>query len=222
MSHKTIKGQLVCVALNDKAHIAAMQSAFNEAPHKQPPTQPVLYFKPRNTFNVDGGVIDWPVVDRSGHSERFVVGASVGLVINKTCCRVSAATALDYIAGYALVHDFSLPEKSYYRPDIKGKCLDGTAPVSDTVIVKSDVKNLSELSVTTAVNGVTVSTLPLANLERDAFELISIISHIMTLQPGDVIAMGFAAQRSGVQAGDRVVSKLADVLSLENTVGGAQ
>ena len=210
-SNPIVKGKLVCVALNDAQQLAAMQAEFNQPPYKAAPTQPVLYFKPHNTWSTDGAVIEWPV----GESD-MVVGASLAVVIGQECCRVSTEDALNYVGGYTLLHDFSLPEKSYYRPDIKGKCLDGSAPVGAAVVAADQVADPAALTVVTQVNGETVSELPLTQLERSVPELISIISRIMTLQAGDVLAVGFRGERTPVQRGDRVTSAIAGVAELNN------
>jgi 5-oxopent-3-ene-1,2,5-tricarboxylate decarboxylase/2-hydroxyhepta-2,4-diene-1,7-dioate isomerase len=119
----------------------------------------------------------------------------------------------------ALCHDFSLPETSYYRPDIKGKCLDNSATLSQAVML-SDIGDLSQKAVTTYVNGEQVQHFPLTRLERAAEQLIELISHIMTLDKGDVIAIGFAGERSHLEAGDVVHSKLGEAVELENQVKG--
>lgn len=214
MSELIVKGQLVCVALNDKAQLASLDDSFHRDPYKQPPTQPVLYFKPRNTWRGDGAVIDWPDV-----GDSFVVGASLGVVIGRETCRVSEANALDSIAGYTLVHDFSLPETSYYRPDIKGKCLDGSAPVGPVVVSGDQLPKPEQLAVVTVVNGEPKRELPLANHQRSVATLIGTISYIMTLQPGDVIAVGFPGERIALQPGDKVVSRVEGLGELTNTVG---
>lgn len=205
-----IQRQLVCVALNDAAYFEHMHATFNEAPHKTPPTEPVLYFKPRNTWSADGATF-------SGNSESdLVVGASIGLVIGKDCCRVAKAEAKNYLKGITLVHDFSLPEKSYYRPDIKGKCLDGSAPVGSKVVA---VESFENLTVTTSVNGEEKASLAVKQLLRSPEELIEKISRIMTLVDGDVVAVGFIGNRISVSAGDTVQSNVNDLLSLTNKVG---
>lgn len=209
-----VKGKLVCVALNDADQFEAMQAEFNEAPYKSAPTQPVLYFKPHNTWSTEGAEIEW-----AGDDEGMVVGASLAVVFDKECCRVSQEEALDYVGGYTLVHDFSLPEKSYYRPDIKGKCLDGSAPIGATVVAAADIADPQALTVVTKVNGAVVNEMPVARTVRGVAELISTISYIMTLQPGDVIAVAFPGQRAPVHKGDQVTSEIAGVLTLNNTLG---
>ncbi len=216
MIESLVSGKLVCVALNDRQHLINMHESFHSSPHKAPPTQPVLYFKPRNTWNVDGAKIEWP-----DNAEDMVVGASLGIVIGREVCRISPEQSLSYLSGYTVVHDFSLPEASYYRPDIKGKCLDGTAPVGPASINTDLVPDLNNLAVVTCVDGEVKSTLSLANHVRDVAELLSTISYIMTLQVGDVIAVGFPCERVALHKGAVVSSTIEGVGTLTNTVGGA-
>ncbi|TXY30574.1 5-carboxymethyl-2-oxo-hex-3- ene-1,7-dioate decarboxylase [Vibrio mimicus] len=208
-----LQGKVVCVALNDAEQLQQMQATFEQAPYKALPTQPVLYFKPHNTWNQNQQPIVYP------KGEELVVGASVALIMGERCCRVKAQSALDYVAGIALLHDFSLPESSYYRPDIKGKCLDNSATLSQAVMV-SDIGDLSQQTVTTYINDRLAQSLPLSRLERSAEELIELISHIMTLEKGDVIAIGFAGERTQVALGDVVLSQLGESVTLKDQVKG--
>lgn len=216
-----VNSKLVCVALNDKAQLAALDGTFNEAPYKKPPTQPVLYYKPRNTWSVDGAEVEWAKDFDGNDVAAMAVGASLGVVIGKETCRVSADEALEYVGGYTIVSDFSLPEESYYRPDIKGKCLDTSAPVGPEIVAADKVANPSALTVTVSVNGEQKSVFELANMERSIAELISIISRIMTLQAGEIIAVGFAGDRVAVAKGDKVEASIEGVGTLNNTLGGA-
>ncbi|EMB49074.1 putative Fumarylacetoacetate (FAA) hydrolase [Vibrio mimicus] len=208
-----LQGKVVCVALNDAEQLQQMQATFEQTPYKALPTQPVLYFKPHNTWNQNQQPIVYP------KGEELVVGASVALIMGERCCRVKAQSALDYVAGIALLHDFSLPETSYYRPDIKGKCLDNSATLSQAVMV-SDIGDLSQQTVTTYINDRLAQSLPLSRLERSAEELIELISHIMTLEKGDVIAIGFAGERAKVALGDVVLSQLGESVTLKDQVKG--
>jgi 5-oxopent-3-ene-1,2,5-tricarboxylate decarboxylase/2-hydroxyhepta-2,4-diene-1,7-dioate isomerase len=214
-ANQLIKGKLVCVALNDSSQLAQLESTFSQMPYVAPPTQPVLYFKTHNTWSVDDAEIALP-----DDFQPLVVGASIGVVIGKRCCRVSKEQALEYVSGLTLVHDFSLPESSYYRPDIKGKCLDGSAPVAQNAIPLSDIDSLEKLSVMTAVNGEPQRELKVTELERSIPELINTISHIMTLDEGDVIAVGFPGERIPLNPCDSVTSSMGELLNLTNQVKG--
>lgn len=212
-SNQLVKGKLVCVALNDAKQLQQLDATFNKKPYVKPPTQPVLYFKTRNTWSTENASVKF-----SG--SEMVVGASLAVVIGKECCRVSEEEALDYVSGFSLVHDFSLPEESYYRPDIKGKCLDGTAPIHQAPVALSDIANPSEIVVTTSVNGKEKGSLKVADFQRSIEQLINCISYIMTLQVGDVIAVGFPRERIPVQPGDQVSSDMSGLLQLNNAVVG--
>ena len=216
-----VNSKLVCVALNDKAQLTALEGTFNEAPYKKPPTQPVLYYKPRNTWSTEGAIVEWAQDFDGNDVAEMAVGASLGVVIGKETCRVSAEEALDYVGGYTIVADYSLPEQNYYRPDIKGKCLDTSAPVGPEVVAADQIATPDALTVTINVNGAQKSVFELANMERSVAELISIISRIMTLQPGEIIAVGFAGDRVAVNKGDKVEASIEGVGTLNNTLGGA-
>lgn len=213
--HPLLKGKLVCVALNDQSQLDALENTFNEVPYKNTPQEPVLYFKPRNTWNRDKATLTPPTAEDS-----FVAGASLAVIIAKECCRVSANDVLDYVAGYSIMHDISLPETTYYRPDIKGKCIDGTAPLSETMIEANTISDLSSLNVVTSVNGEEKASLSLSNLHRSVPTLIEAISRIMTLDAGDVIAVGFIGNRVPLSAGDEVVSKIDGVGVISTLIGG--
>lgn len=213
---KVLKGKVICVALNDQQYLDLLTEKFEQPPHKALPTEPVLYFKPRNTWNQDDSPI--PCLN---DNDQLVVGASLAVIIGETCCRVAEESAMQYVQGFALLHDFSLPETSYYRPDIKGKCLDNSATLSEPVLV-SDVSDFEELEVVTSVNGSVQRSFPISRQSRSVQNLIHKVSHIMTLEKGDVIAVGFAGKRLELKPNDRVQSTFGQALSLENVIAGGK
>ena len=174
----------------------SLEATLHEPPYREPPEHLVLYYKPRNTWSSIGARVDIPA------GERLVVGASIGAVIGKRLCRVGAGEAMDYVGGYCLVHDFSLPETSYYRPDIKGKCLDGSAPVGSASAVSDPTKLAARLE----VGGELRATIAVASLRQSIGAVLSEISYIMTLEPGETVAIGFNGERVPVVAGDEVTT----------------
>ena len=220
--HPIVRGQVICVALNDSRRLAELNAQFNEVPYKSPPGQPVLYFKPRNTWNIDGAVLPWLVEESGDPAENCVVGASLGVVIGEETCRVAPDQVDGCVEGLTLVHDFSLPEASYFRPDIRGKCQDGSAAVGPGVTPISDTSELKSLDVITSVNGEVRGNLPMDQMYRSVAQLISEISWIMTLSPGNVVATGFPGERICVQPGDVVSSTIAGIGTLTNTIGAPE
>ena len=215
-----VHSKLICVALNDSEQLKQMSDTFNEKPYVKPPTQPVLYYKPRNTWSTDGAVVDWAKDFDGIDVAEMAVGGSLGVVIGKETCRVSEAEALNYVKGYTVVADYSLPEQTYFRPDIKGKCLDNSAPVGPEVVSPADLSPDS-LTVDVSVNGSIKSSFPLTQMERSVATLIHTLSYIMTLQEGEVIAVGFYGDRVAVAKGDKVAISSEGVGTLNNTLGGA-
>jgi hypothetical protein len=105
-------------------------------------------------------------------------GATVALVV-KTASKVQAEDAAEYIAGYALANEVSLPEESFYRPAIKAKCRDGFCPLGELVAVD----NVDNLTIITEINGREADHWNTADLQRSAAELLSALSEFATLNP---------------------------------------
>ncbi len=156
----------------------------------------MLYIKPRNTLAASGSVVRIP----AGTSE-LEVGACLGLVIGRTACRVSEPQALDYVAGYLIVADVSIPHSSYHRPAIRFKARDGYCPLGPAVTARAAVANPDALTVRTYVDDVLVQTASTGDLIRPAARLLTDVTEFMTLAPGDVLALGAAAPAPRVRSG---------------------
>ncbi|CCN81021.1 putative Fumarylacetoacetate (FAA) hydrolase [Vibrio nigripulchritudo SFn27] len=195
--------KLVCVALNDVRHREIWSDKFQQSPYKALPTEPVLYFKPRNTWNKDNSLIpmDTP-------NAPLVVGASLALLVGKRCQRVSREDALQYISGISVVHDISSPEESYYRPDILGKGIDKSAAMNGNWQPVSLLDSPTKAVVSTKINGKWRGDISTDQFEMSIPELIERISRIMTLEPGDIIAPCFHGERIPVRAGDKIESSI--------------
>lgn len=102
-----MKGTIFAVALNHRSQLDAWREAFQQAPYKTPPKTAVWFIKPRNTVIGDGEAIPHP------QGETVQSGATVALIVGKTARKVAAEEAANYIAGYALANDVSLPEESF-------------------------------------------------------------------------------------------------------------
>jgi 5-oxopent-3-ene-1,2,5-tricarboxylate decarboxylase/2-hydroxyhepta-2,4-diene-1,7-dioate isomerase len=141
-------------------------------------------------------------------------GATVALVVGKTASKVQAEDAAEYIAGYALANEVSLPEESFYRPAIKAKCRDGFCPLGELVAVD----NVDNLTIITEINGREADHWNTADLQRSAAELLSALSEFATLNPGDAILLGTPQARVALRPGDRVRILAKGFPALENPV----
>ncbi len=91
-------------------------------PYKTPPKTAVWFIKPRNTVIGDGEAIPYP------QGETVQSGATVALIVGKTARKVAAEEAANYIAGYALANDVSLPEESFIARRSKPSAAMASAP----------------------------------------------------------------------------------------------
>jgi 5-oxopent-3-ene-1,2,5-tricarboxylate decarboxylase/2-hydroxyhepta-2,4-diene-1,7-dioate isomerase len=201
-----LSGAVYCALLNHRSALAALGEAASRPPYGAPPRAPVLYIKPRNTLAVSGSVVRIPA-----GTPELEVGACVGLVIGRTACRVSESRALDYVAGYLIVADVSIPHSSYYRPSIRFKARDGYCPLGPAVTARAAVANPDALTLRTYLDGALVQTASTADLIRPAGRLLADVTEFMTLAPGDVLALGAAAPAPRASSG-RTVSIEADGL----------
>ena len=215
--HDAATGTLFGVALNYQGLVDQHLAQFHEAPYKQPPVKPVLFIKTPNTRNGHDLAVIYPA-----GIEHLQPGPALGVVIGKDASRVSEAQALDYVAGYTIVNEFSLPEDSYYRPAVKAKCRDGFCAIGPQLIPRDQVKNPHDLSLKLWVNGELRQENSTANFVRSVPQLIAEITEFMTLHEGDVLITGTPEGRVDVLPGDRVEVQIGGLGSLVNHIVAEQ
>lgn len=214
--HDAATGTLFGIALNYQGLLAQRLPEFNEAPYKQPPVKPVLFIKTPNTRNTHEGTVARPA------GERLQPGPALGVVIGKRASRVTEAEALDHVAGYTIVNEFSLPEDSYYRPAVKAKCRDGFCSLGPDLVPAAHVSDPQQLTLRLLVNGNVVQENTTANQVRSVARLIAELSEFMTLEAGDVLITGTPEGRVDVQPGDRVEVEITGLGRLANTIVAEQ
>jgi 2-keto-4-pentenoate hydratase/2-oxohepta-3-ene-1,7-dioic acid hydratase in catechol pathway len=196
--------KIVCVGLNYADHAAERG--------KDVPDRPLLFLKPPNTVAAHGDTVTLP----SG-KERIDHEAELGVVIGDRCRDVSAADAMEYVAGFTCVNDLSNRDDQDVEQNwVRGKAFDDAAPVGPVIATPEEVP--ADAAVECRLNGeVTQSS------TRDQFifsveELVEEISTYLTLEPGDVISTGTPAGVGPVSDGDTVEITVEGVGTLSNTV----
>lgn len=202
-------GTVVGALLNDPAQLAALGDAVTRPPHKAPPQAPVLEVKPRHTWAWDGDTVAVPA-----DPGVVTVGASLGIVIGRSACRVPVAQARSVVSGYVLVADLSLPLDGHYRPAVRLKARDGFCVRASTVVPASAVPQPDGLAVMLALDGRTVWTGSTAGRTRGVEQLVAEVSDIMSLQPGDVLLLGIAHGAPLARAGQSVQITMAGLGAL--------
>ncbi len=210
---KAAAGTLFGIALNYQGLLRSRLEEFQQPPYQKPPVKPVLFIKTSNTRNGH----DQPVVFPAG-VERLQPGPALGVVIGKDASRVSETEAMNHVAGYLIVNEFSLPEDSYYRPAVKAKCRDGFCPIGPELVPASQIANPNALGIRLLVNGELRQQNNTANWVRNIPQLIAELSEFMTLHAGDVLITGTPEGRVDVQPGDTVAVEIDGLGRLVNTV----
>ena len=204
-------GNVYGTLLNHRDALAALGAAASAAPYQAPPRAVVLYVKPRNTLIGPGDDVPVPA-----DAPELEVGASLGLVIGRTACRVREADALDHLAGYTIVNDVSVPHASLYRPQIRAKARDRSCPIGPGVVGRMAIADPGVLAVRVYVDGRLVHRNRTDGLIRPAARLIAEVSDFMTLFPGDVLMTGVAHGAPKVRAGQHVAIEIDGLGRLEN------
>ena len=199
-----LSGAVYAALLNHAPQLAALGDAVHQPPYKAPPQAPVLAVRPRNTLALDGGTVVIPA-----DAEGVQLGASLGIVIGRVACRVPAAQALQWVAGYTLVNDLCLPHASHYRPAVRFKARDGFCVIGPGVLPASAIADPDALAVQIEIDGHLAQTTDTTGRRRGVAQLIADVSDFMTLQPGDLLLLGASAAAPLARPGQSVTISIA-------------
>lgn len=199
-------GKFMCIGLNYSDHAEEAGMAL--------PEHPILFMKATSAI---AGPEDDIVIPRGAQAVDWEV--ELGVVIGKPAKYVSEAEALDYVAGYCVVDDVS--ERDYQTrlsgQWTKGKSCDSFGPMGPWLVTRDEVADPQALELSLDVNGQRMQAGSTATMVFSVAQIVSHLSQMMTLQPGDVIAtgtppgvgMGIKPQPVYLQPGDRVRAEIA-------------
>lgn len=211
VTESPVTGTIYGTLLNFQSELQELGNKVNEAPYQRPPKAPVLYIKPANTIIGTHAPIPFP-------KETAVLqsGAALGIVIGKKASKIKEEEAYQYIAGYTIVNDISIPHDSFYRPAVKEKARDGFCPIGPWVIEREAVPNPDTLTISVYVNGVLAQTSSTRELIRPISVLLTEVSQFMTLYEGDVLLAGTKENPPLLKEHDTVKIEIEHVGVLEN------
>ncbi len=197
--------KIVCVGLNYKAHVEESQSA------DKVPDEPVLFMKPPSALIGPGEKIILPEM-----AERVDYEAELGVIIGRECRNIAPVEAEDYIFGFTCVNDVSA--RDLQKKDVqwtRGKGFDTFCPVGPWIVDKLD---FTRAKIEAYLNGEVKQSSDTSHMIFSVTTLISFISKVMTLMPGDLISTGTPAGISPMKAGDQIEIRIDKVGSLVNDV----
>lgn len=172
-------GKFLCVGLNYADH--ARETG------KEPPAEPVLFSKATTALCGPNDDVEIP-----RGSDRTDWEVELGVVIGTRAKYVDEASALDHVAGYALVNDVSERRFQSERGGqwVKGKSHDTFGPVGPWLVTKDEIGDVQSLDLWLNVDGHRRQTGNTRTMIFGVAHLVSYISQFMTLEPGDIIATG--------------------------------
>ncbi len=196
-------GKIIAVGLNYRDHSM-------EAGAKAPPTTPILFAKFRTSISGPGDAIVIPVGD-----SRVDYEAELAVVIGRKGKAISAADALQYVAGYMPLNDVSARTWQFADKQwVRGKSCDTFCPIGPCLTTRDEVSDPHALSICARVNGTTLQDSNTSKMIFRVPELIEFISAAITLEPGDIIATG-TPEGVGVFRTPPIFLKPGDIVEIE-------
>lgn len=171
--------KIICVGLNYRQHAIEIGAPI--------PKQPVLFNKYNTTLNHHNGTIKLPV----DFAKKFDYEVELVMVIGREAKAVNEADALSYVAGYATGNDFTARDLQLETGGqwMVGKTPDQFAPIGP-YLVTADQINPDGLKLECRVNGETRQFSNTSDFIFDTRRMISYISRVITLKPGDIVFTG--------------------------------
>lgn len=196
-------GKVVAVGLNYLDHIKEMNDPM--------PDEPVIFIKPSTSVIGPDEAIIWPK-----RSEKVSYEAELACVIKKTCKKITAEQADEYILGYTCCNDVTARDLQPIDGQwTRAKGFDTFCPLGPVIETELDPNHLP---VQSFLNGEIRQNGNTEQMMRDVRYLVAFISGVMTLQPGDVITTGTPMGVGGMQEGDTIEIRIGGIGSLINTV----
>lgn len=187
------------------------------------PNFPYIFTKFPSAVRAAGDPIYIPFNSRQVDFE-----AEIAIVIGKKARRVAKEDALDYVIGYCNVNDFSARDLQYSTASwLPGKCCDSFCPLGPYLVTADEVGDPNHLSLKAYVNGELRQNSNTSDMIFTCKEIVSEISQLFTLEPGDIILTGTPEgiimtdpedQRIWLKEGDEIMVEIEKLGRLVNKI----
>jgi 2-keto-4-pentenoate hydratase/2-oxohepta-3-ene-1,7-dioic acid hydratase in catechol pathway len=223
-------GKIIALAGNYDEHIQEVGLTLGLSDSPQRTTVPRPFIKPSTCILSPNQEIPWPV-----YSKTIDYEVELGVIIGKKAKCIAVEQALDYVAGYTIVNDVSARSVTFSTNRTKrpwdeffdwlnGKWADGFCPMGPYLLTADEIGDVQNLDMKLTVNGQTRQNANTSQMIFPVSNVVSFLSHIMTLEPGDLIATGTpsgvaAATGDYLKAGDRIDAAIEKLGILTSTLG---
>ena len=178
---------IYCVGRNYMDHIMELNN-WDEAQRR---SEKIAFFtKATTTMNAPYG--DIPL--HEGITEKLDYEAELAIVIGKGGVNIDKESAMEHVFGYSILNDVSARDlQKDHLQWLKGKSLDGCAPMGPWIVTKDDIKDPHDLAIESRVNDEVRQSSNTKLMMWKIADIISILSQGLTLLPGDIISTGTPA-----------------------------
>lgn len=227
-------GKILALAGNYSEHIKeaslhrGFQLGLSDSPRQT--TTPRPFLMPSTCVVGPDETVAWPV-----YSEQIDYELELAIVISRSAKCVTAQNAPAYIAGYTIANDVSARSVTFkkgrqQRPWdefydwLNGKWADGFCPMGPYLVTKDEIPDVQNLKMVLKVNDEVRQNANTAQMIYSVADIVSFLSHLMTLEPGDVICTGTPsgvgmATGNFLKPGDRIECNIESLGTLANTLG---
>jgi len=193
----------VAIGLNYRDHADEVE--------KKLPKEPMLFIKPGTSVIGHGDPIVYPK-----SSQRVDYEAELALIIKKEIKNIGEDEVSDVILGYTCFNDVTARDiQSRSGQFTRSKAFDTFAPIGPFIVSDIDPDNVDVKSI---LNGELRQSSNTKHLIFNIPYLVSFISQVMTLLPGDVIATGTPAGIGPMKVGDEIEVVIEEIGTLKNYI----
>ena len=197
-------GKFLCIGLNYSDHAAETGAVI--------PEHPILFLKANSAIVGANDNVQLP--RGSTHTDWEI---ELGVIIGSTAKYVSEEKALTHVAGYCIVNDVS---ERYFQNRLsgqwtKGKSCDTFGPIGPWLVTRDEIPDPQSLTMSLNVNGKPMQTGNTSTMIFTVAQIISHMSQLMTLHPGDIISTGTPPGVGAAKKPNPIFLKSGDVMELE-------
>jgi 2,4-diketo-3-deoxy-L-fuconate hydrolase len=208
-------GKVLCSGINYKGHA-------EENPNAKMPTEPFFFAKLQSSVIGHGAVIPY-----AAQTQQLDYEVEFAAVIGRRLAKAEESEVMSAIFGYTLLNDVSARDIQFKDNQITlGKNFNGFAPIGPCIVTKDDLPRPDSTALKTRLNGKLMQDGNTSDWLFSLPRLISFLSHVMALEPGDIVTTGTPAG-VGLFQKPPVFMKVGDVIEIEgdgigllkNTIG---
>lgn len=197
-----IPSKIICIGKNYREHSLEMGS--------EPPAEPLFFFKPTTTIVGPDDIIRIPT-----QSENVQHESELAIVISRLCKDIPASRAADVILGYTCANDVTARDLQLKDGQwARSKGFDTFCPLGPWI--ETELPGAQNARIECRLNGVITQQASTSEMVHSIFDIVSWVSHHVTLLPGDVILTGSPAGISRMVSGDTVEVEIEGIGVLRN------